>query len=495
MLRPILALTPLLVIAGAIPTPLEPRVLLITREQPQLSDLPSCLHSLGSYGSVSGSDQVFLASKSCVDVEFENLASGLVEGSMIPLDMDQSGSAASTESESSSRRLFWLGEAGVQGKVHVEGMDSPLLGVFEDVQNKADSLAGRSGLVQTAAQRILDVFAGRAPVQTSQVERLYETSHSVIFSASDRLVPILDTLIPSHLSLVALPDLNNLDSGLTNAFTGSVRKDLVDNLANLTSQLKFFPKIDRILNEGLDDHQLVRDVRYLTGESSNLVSRHSFTGGARQAAHWIRDIVQHTGAECLLEPFLPGFAPNVICTYPSLIQNATGMTIMSAHYDSRGSFGKTRAPGGDDDGSGSGHLLGIARAIGKQGVRFEKPVVLAFFAGEEQGLLGSHAYARQLSSENATVLLQVQADMLGYRVANEPRQLGLPATIETPEASWLIGNLSQIYSPELVVGRTAACCSDHQSFLGYNFPATQVFERNDWIADPEYHSSGDLSMR
>lgn len=31
--------------------------------------------------------------------------------------------------------------------------------------------------------------------------------------------------------------------------------------------------------------------------------------------------------------------------------------------------------------------------------------------------------------------------------------------------------------------------------VSYNFPATQVFERNDWIADPEYHSSGDVSMR
>jgi Zn-dependent M28 family amino/carboxypeptidase len=68
---------------------------------------------------------------------------------------------------------------------------------------------------------------------------------------------------------------------------------------------------------------------------------------------------------------------------------------MSAHYDSRGSFGRVRAPGGDDDGSGSGHLLGLAQAIGKMDVRFEKPVVLAFFAGEEQGLLGSHAYASQ----------------------------------------------------------------------------------------------------
>jgi len=36
--------------------------------------------------------------------------------------------------------------------------------------------------------------------------------------------------------------------------------------------------------------------------------------------------------------------------YKSLDKNA-GTVIMSAHYDSRGSFGSTRHPGADDDGA------------------------------------------------------------------------------------------------------------------------------------------------
>lgn len=89
---------------------------------------------------------------------------------------------------------------------------------------------------------------------------------------------------------------------------------------------------------------------------------------------------------------MPGFSPNVICTYPSLA-NSDEHVILSAHYDSRGSFGNTRAPGGDDDGSGTGHLLAVVEAIRKGGVKFEKKVQVAFFSGEEQGLYGSHAYA------------------------------------------------------------------------------------------------------
>jgi Zn-dependent M28 family amino/carboxypeptidase len=102
--------------------------------------------------------------------------------------------------------------------------------------------------------------------------------------------------------------------------------------------------------------------------------------------------MEETGAHCHFQPFLPGFAPNIICTYPSS-SNSTEHVILSAHYDSRGSFGSTVAPGGDDDGSGSGHLLAVGQAIAAAKVKFNKKVVLAFFAGEEQGLLGSHAFA------------------------------------------------------------------------------------------------------
>lgn len=478
-------------LAQAIPTPAstsDSSILLITRPSPAHNP-PSCLRSIGSYGSVSTTDHIYIASNECVNEGLTALTDSIEDdGAMhfIPLgDMikESSGWKEGT-------RLFWLGEAGVEGKIRIEGESGEFGNVLRDVMDKAGEWAEENGWTrQSPLQKVLGGQQGVKP----HFERFFESHSSIIFSAPPEVHPILDTLIPSHLVLVALPE--NLSTSLSSS-PPTPPKEILSNLANLTANLNFDATIDKILTEGLSERQLVRDIRYLTGESSELVSRHSFTSGARAAADWIRNKVQSTGAECHLSPFLPGFSPNVICTYPPLNLNLTSLTILSAHYDSRGSFGRIRAPGGDDDGSGTGHLLGIAQAIGKMGVRFrEGPVVLAFFAGEEQGLLGSHAYAKELAEQNATVLLQIQADMLGYRAPDEPRQLGLPATIETAEASWLVGNLSNIYSPELIVGRTAACCSDHQSFLSYGFPATQVFERNDWIADPEYHSSGDVSLR
>jgi Zn-dependent M28 family amino/carboxypeptidase len=104
------------------------------------------------------------------------------------------------------------------------------------------------------------------------------------------------------------------------------------------------------------------------------------------------DKVESSGAVCDLHHYMAGFSPNVICTYPSL-DNSSEHVILSAHYDSRGSFGNTRAPGGDDDGSGTGHLLSVVEAIKRGKVEFSKKVQVAFFSGEEQGLYGSHAYA------------------------------------------------------------------------------------------------------
>lgn len=57
-----------------------------------------------------------------------------------------------------------------------------------------------------------------------------------------------------------------------------------------------------------------------------------------------------------------------------------------------------RAPGGNDDGSGVLSILGIARIIKNKGIRFTSNVELVAFAGEEQGLLGSRAYASMSAS-------------------------------------------------------------------------------------------------
>jgi Zn-dependent M28 family amino/carboxypeptidase len=76
-------------------------------------------------------------------------------------------------------------------------------------------------------------------------------------------------------------------------------------------------------------------------------------------------------------------------------------------------------------------ILAIARTIARKGIKFQSNVQLVAFAGEEQGLLGSKAYARKapamhfpssssnclgkLRDINANITVMIQADMLAYR--------------------------------------------------------------------------------
>ena len=80
-------------------------------------------------------------------------------------------------------------------------------------------------------------------------------------------------------------------------------------------------------------------------------------------------------------------------------------------------------------------LLAVARAIRTQRLRFKTRVTLAWFTGEEQGLVGSRFYAKKLADEGVDVKLMVQvrwhafarltsqADMIAYRKPGEPLQV------------------------------------------------------------------------
>jgi len=316
---------------------------------------------------------------------------------------------------------------------------------------------------------------------------LHHTSTSALLALSAAHVREFSLILPPTWRIYALPSLPFPFRPVPECAKARVR--------DILSSLRFNPEVAKIVTN-LSLAQAQNDIRFLTGENgmSGIMSRHSFSSGARVAAEWLRIRFEETGAKCELRPFLTGFAPNIVCRYPST-ENTTETVLISAHYDSRGSFGSTRAPGGNDDGSGTVGLLAIARTIKRLGIKFGSNVELVVFAGEEQGLFGSQYYARELRKEDKNLTLMVQSDMIAYHEFGEPPQLGLPEFIGTPEVTQLVANISAIYAPELTVGLTPVCCSDHQSFHFQGFPATQLFERAGLIADPMYHNSGDVSDR
>ncbi|KAG8939111.1 hypothetical protein FRC03_006551, partial [Tulasnella sp. 419] len=275
------------------------------------------------------------------------------------------------------RRLVWLQEAGVDESIRG---DTP---TFDDqiteLANGWTTLLMKQSESSTMYEETVQIKVEASSPGLDDV-MVYRDGAGAIIAVSESFLPKLDTILPRFVVPIVLPT--------TSLGKIPVSQDAIERLQHILSKLSFNPSIASVLSH-LNILRMRKDVGHLTGEGgSGLVSRHSFTDGAKDAADWIRGEIEKSGATCEQRPFLEGFSPNVICRYPA-IHNTSATTILSAHYDSRGSFGSLRAPGGDDDGSGTAHLLAIARVIGQKNITFHHNFELVAFAGEEQGLLGS----------------------------------------------------------------------------------------------------------
>ncbi|KAK7049718.1 hypothetical protein VNI00_005749 [Paramarasmius palmivorus] len=447
-----------------------------------LNDSSSCLHGkfYGNYRDGNSLHSIFIADEPCLTGDSWPSHNVLPSSVLFPLRVNEG-----------LDQLVWVEEEAVDGSLKAESNSLVDFAKFVNHWDPSYGIGPEQGVFS------LD--------QASSNTIHYRTTTAALLSVPRDIALSIDTILPRFWKATPLP--------LTPIEFIPVPPSSVEPVRRILATLKYDEVVDELVNS-ISIPQMKNDIRFLTGEDgqSGIMSRHSFAEGSRVAARWLKERFEESGASCQLKPFLVGFAPNVVCRYEGTA-NTTELVLISAHYDSRGSFGSTRAPGGDDDGSGTTALLSIARAIKRSGVKFKANVELVAFAGEEQGLYGSRAYSKELRAADANITVMIQADMLAYHDPAEPAQLGLPdlsvismfsdvqlaeisvGRIGTPEVAQLVSNLSAIYSPELEVGFTPACCSDHQSFHEQGFPATQVFERAGPIIDPMYHNSGDLSDR
>ena len=182
---------------------------------------------------------------------------------------------------------------------------------------------------------------------------------------------------------------------------------------------------------------------------------------------------------------LQGFQYNST-TYYNVVGEFVGTTrpsdvyIVGAHYDSVGN------PGADDNASGTAAVMELARLIAQW--RSAATVRFIAFDREEQGLLGSSAYAGAHAGEH--ILGMVSLDMLAYRATQHSRaRLYGRSPLSDAVKTGLAGALADY------VGITAADygqldASDHAPFEWNGFPAALLIEDDVW-ANPYYHKPTD----
>ena len=262
---------------------------------------------------------------------------------------------------------------------------------------------------------------------------------------------------------------------------------------------------------------------------TTLRSRHiQHPDNARAVAGLVADLTALGGLAVRTHRFTHAGRPldNVEATLAG--SGLPGAVLVTAHLDSTAARdpgyqpATDPAPGADDDGSGIASVLAVARAVlalvdahavPRREVRF------VLFNAEEQGLVGSRAYARDQAALGADIVAVLQLDMIGYDVA-PGRAFELhagfsPSAAVEQRSVELAGQVAavvaavspdlpgpQVYpadgEPDPGEGR-----SDHHSFQVNGFPACLASE--DFFVgpgpgaptpdpNPNYHSAADATV-
>jgi hypothetical protein len=102
---------------------------------------------------------------------------------------------------------------------------------------------------------------------------------------------------------------------------------------------------------------------------------------------------------------------NVVGIWPGTTDE---YVVIGAHLDHLGTDAVGNVyTGADDNASGSAMLHEVARAVVAQGRPFKRTLVFCWFAGEEQGLLGSWAFVREPAVALEKIAAMITIDMVG----------------------------------------------------------------------------------
>ena len=168
------------------------------------------------------------------------------------------------------------------------------------------------------------------------------------------------------------------------------------------------------------------------------------------------------------------------------------LLIMSAHLDSVNHEGGAgaRAPGADDNGSGSVTVMQAATALARL-PQLRHDVAFILFGGEEQGLFGSIHYVDQLSSEDrARIAGVVNIDMAASKNTPNPTVLLEGAALSQAIIDQL-ADAAATYTQLATQVSLNPFASDHVPFIRKGVPAVLTIEGAD-DAYPHEHTARDL---
>jgi bacterial leucyl aminopeptidase len=230
---------------------------------------------------------------------------------------------------------------------------------------------------------------------------------------------------------------------------------------------------------------------------SNFYNRYYRSTTGVESAQWLFDqvsaIIAESGATGVtVRKVTHSFSQfSVIATIPG---TSDKIVVAGAHQDSiNGADPTGRAPGADDDGSGSMTILEAFRVLltDSRIASGAAPNTIEFqwYAAEEAGLLGSQAIFNAYASEGRNVVAMLQQDMVGY---SPDKLFGVITDNVNAELTEFTRLLIDEYTDiSYVDTKCGYACSDHASATRAGYPSSFIFESSFDNYNPDIHTARD----
>jgi len=214
---------------------------------------------------------------------------------------------------------------------------------------------------------------------------------------------------------------------------------------------------------------------------------------------WIRNQIQNIinqygrGSYVSVELFNhPGWPQqSIIATIrPNTTSEET--VIIGAHCDSTApGMPNGRAPGADDDGSGTVTLMEIFRLLMEDGYVPDRILEFQWYAAEELGLLGSADIAATYARQDRLVYAMLQYDMNSYNPnGNAMYRIMYDVQYMDRQLTDYLYILADAFtSLSVTTGSYGYAASDHASYARNGFPASHAKESTSY---PQIHTANDL---
>jgi hypothetical protein len=176
----------------------------------------------------------------------------------------------------------------------------------------------------------------------------------------------------------------------------------------------------------------------------------------------LREMFEKAGCSQLSDQIIKGFKlPNVICTLPGSTES---LIIVGGHYDHALEYGR----GAVDNWSGAALLPSLLQSL--KNVPRKHTYLFVGFAGEENGLVGSRFFVKQLTGEQkGEIHAMVNLDCLGLASTKVELKKGNLKLVRTLNAV-----AKSLGSPLEAVNVDRVGQTDAYSFLNAKIPAISI---------------------